>query len=319
MKIFRAFLFVGMVCGFGLTLQGQTINGMKAVVHDSVVTFRDVEVMTAPVAEVLRRQLRTQPDLYQKRINDALNENLEELIDRQLILRDFVSSGYNIPESIVDEAVQERIRKQFGTRANMTKSLQAQGITYEKYRQQVRDQFVIEALRSKNVSSEIIVSPYKIEEYYNTNKAAYRMEDQVKLRMIVLNKTTGSDPAAVRQLADDIHTKIKDGASFAEMANEYSQGSQRGQGGEWGWVERPVLREELSRVAFSLKAGEVSEIIDTPEADYIMLVEEIRPEHFKPLSEVREEIERILLNSERDRLQKQYVARLKKKTFVRYF
>lgn len=306
------------MCGCGLALHAQSINGMKAVVHDSVVTFRDVEVLTAPVAQVLRSQFRTQPEVYQQRLGESLNENLEQLVERQLILRDFVASGYNIPESIIDEVVQDRIREQFGTRANMTRSLQAQGITYEKFRQQVRDQFIIRALRSKNVSSEIIISPYKIEEYYNTNKAAYRMEDQVKLRMIVLNKPAG-DASQIRELAIELRTKIEAGADFAEMAKTYSQGSQRAQGGEWGWVERPVLRQELSVVAFSLPAGGLSDVIETPEAFYLMRVEEVKPEHYKPLSEVRDEIERILQTSEQDRLQKQYVQRLKKKTFVRYF
>ncbi|HMP81257.1 MAG TPA: peptidyl-prolyl cis-trans isomerase [Verrucomicrobiota bacterium] len=318
MKTLRAIFLAALMCGCGLALHAQSINGMKAVVHDSVVTFRDVEVLTAPVAQVLRSQFRTQPEVYQQRLGESLNENLEQLVERQLILRDFVASGYNIPESIIDEVVQDRIREQFGTRANMTRSLQAQGITYEKFRQQVRDQFIIRALRSKNVSSEIIISPYKIEEYYNTNKAAYRMEDQVKLRMIVLNKPAG-DASQIRELAIELRTKIEAGADFAEMAKTYSQGSQRAQGGEWGWVERPVLRQELSVVAFSLPAGGLSDVIETPEAFYLMRVEEVKPEHYKPLSEVRDEIERILQTSEQDRLQKQYVQRLKKKTFVRYF
>lgn len=319
MKNLRVILIASLACTCAVAAQAQSINGMKAVVHDSVVTFRDVEILTAPVASTLRNQLRTQPEIYQQRVNQALNENLDELVGRQLILHDFVASGYNIPESIIDEVVQERIRQRFGDRASLTKSLQAQGITYEQFRKQVRDQFIIEALRSKNVSSEIIISPYKIEEYYSTNKASYRLDDQVKLRMIVLNKPTGGDAAETRQLAVEIRTKIADGANFAEMAKTYSQGSQRGQGGEWGWVEKPVLRPELSNIAFSLKAGDLSDVIETPEAFYIMLVEEVKPEHYKSLGEVREEIERILLNNERDRLQKQYVQRLKKKTFVRYF
>jgi hypothetical protein len=50
-----------------------------------------------------------------------------------------------------------------------------------------------------------------------------------------------------------------------------------------------------------------------------MMVEERRPEHVKPLSDVRDEIEKTLLAQESERLQKQWIERLKKKTFVRYF
>jgi len=50
-----------------------------------------------------------------------------------------------------------------------------------------------------------------------------------------------------------------------------------------------------------------------------MLVEDRRPEHIKPLNEVRDDIEKTLLAQESDRLQKQWIERLKKKTFYRYF
>ena len=71
--------------------------------------------------------------------------------------------------------------------------------------------------------------------------------------MIVLNKPSGTDDEQSRKLAEEIIAKIKQGAAFTEMAAVYSQG--RNPGGEWGWIERKVLRPELADVAFSLKAG----------------------------------------------------------------
>jgi parvulin-like peptidyl-prolyl isomerase len=151
------------------------------------------------------------------------------------------------------------------------------------------------------------------------HKDKFKVESQVKLRMIILNKPAG-DTNDTEKLADEILTKIKAGASFKDMATVYSQGtSQRGQGGDWGWVEKSVLRKELADVAFSLKPGEVSGVINTPEACYLMLVEDIKPEHIRPLNEVREDIEKTLLAQERDRLQKQWLDRLRKKTFVLLF
>ena len=136
--------------------------------------------------------------------------------------------------------------------------------------------------------------------------------------MIVLNKPPG-DTNETRMLAEEILAKINAGTPFAEEASLYSQGSQSTQGGDWGWVEKSVLRKELAGPAFSLKAGEKSGVIDTPEACYLMMIEERRPEHVKPLSDVRDEIEENLLAEESNRLQKQWIDRLKKKTFVRYF
>jgi parvulin-like peptidyl-prolyl isomerase len=103
------------------------------------------------------------------------------------------------------------------------------------------------------------------------------------------------------------------------MASVNSEGSQQKQGGDWGWVERSVLRKELADVAFALKPGQVSDVIETPEACYLMLVEQKRPEHVKPLNEVRDEIEATLRAQQQKQLEEQWINRLKQKTFILKF
>ncbi len=163
-----------------------------------------------------------------------------------------------------------------------------------------------------------MISPYKIEKYYLDNKDKYQVQDQVKLRMIVIAKTAENSSLA-RPIAEEVVKKLDNGATFAEMAGVYSDGSQRAQGGDWGWVERSVLKKELADVAFGLKPGARSEIIETPEACFIMLIEEARLKHVKPVAEVREEIDKALLAQERQRLYQQWIDRLKAKSFVRYY
>jgi parvulin-like peptidyl-prolyl isomerase len=177
----------------------------------------------------------------------------------------------------------------------------------------------VAALRHKNVSSELIISPHKVEVYYLAHRDEFKIEDEIKLRMIVLNNPTDPSAAPARKLAEEILAKLKEGAAFAEMATIYSQGSQHKEGGDWGWWETAKLRKELVEAAAALKAGERSEVIETPDACYIMLVEEKRPTHFKSLGEVRDQIEKSFLLEEQRRLEKQWVERLKKKTFHKYF
>jgi parvulin-like peptidyl-prolyl isomerase len=121
------------------------------------------------------------------------------------------------------------------------------------------------------------------------------------------------------ELAREIAKKVDEGASFSEMARVYSQGSQASEGGDWGWVERKVLREDLAKVAFSLKAGQRSDPIETPSGVYLMYAEEADPAHARSLTEVREDIENTLKAEEFKRLRQQYVDRLKKKSFVVYY
>ncbi len=308
------------MCGLSSALRAELVNGIRAVVYDAVITQGEVDADAALVAGELQRQFRREPEMFEKKINEALAESLEKALQRQLILRDYVASGYQMPESIIEEVVKERIQTEYrGNRANLTQTLQAQGITYEKFRKQTRDRFIISQLQAKNIYQELIISPNKLEAYYLNHPDEFKMEDEVKLRMIVLTNATEAEADIKRALAVEIRSKIKQGAAFAEMASVYSDGSKRNEGGDWGWVERRVLRKELAGPAFALKPGELSDAIETPGAIYLMLVEDKRLAHRKPLAEVRNEIERLLLTDEQNRLRKQYIDRLKKKTYVRYF
>jgi len=325
MKTFRAILVAGAVCGFGGALHAELANAIWAIVHDSVITKQEVENTTAPVAEELNRQYRNQPEIFNQKLGEALNDSLERLLERQLILHEFETAGYSVPETVIEEYMEERIRAGFPDRVTFTKTLQAEGSNLEKFRLRMREQFIVEQMRIKNISGEIIISPHKIESYYLAHTNEYKLDDEVKLRMIVLNKPPGGDAAPVRKLAEEIIRKIKEGAAFAEMAAVNSEGRQGREGGDWGWVQKfdrdgaLVLRKELADVAFALKPGELSGVIETPEVIYLMLVEDKRPAHVKALSEVRGEIEKNMVTQERERIQKNWIDRLKQKTFIRYF
>jgi parvulin-like peptidyl-prolyl isomerase len=319
MKIIRTIvLAVALGCGLPWA-RAEMANAIYAIVHDSIVTREDVLELSAQTEDVLRRQYAGQPELFAAKMREADKENLDKLLANELILHEFQTAGYNIPESLIDDAVQEQIKSRFGDRATATKTLTARGITYEKFRQQVRERIIIQAMREKNISSGIIISPHKVETYYLAHRDDFKVEDEVKLRMIVLDRSSDTNAPDTKELANEILRKLDEGASFAEMAKIYSQGSQRAQGGDWDWVERSVLRKELADVAFSLKPGQRSGLIETPGAYYLMLVEDTKTAHSKPLSEVRDQIEHTLVLDEQKRLEKQWIDRLKKKTFVRTF
>jgi peptidyl-prolyl cis-trans isomerase SurA len=309
---------IGLLSSLSSKAEPQMANGIKVIVHDSIVTYQQVEDNTTPLIDDLRRQYRNDPQGFQKRAYELMDENTESLVQRELILHEFDTAGYNLPDSVIDDYVQQRIRARYGNRATLTKTLQADGITFEKFRKQIRDQFIVEQMRLKNISDAIMISPHKLEVYYVTHTNDFKVEEQVKFRMIVLTNSS-DNPEGARKLAQEIQTKLKEGASFAEMASVYSQDSKKSQGGEYDWVEKSVLRKEISDALAALKTGERSDIIETPESCLLLLVEDKRPAHIKPLNDVRSDIENELLRQERDRLQKQWIDRLKKKTFVRYF
>ncbi|MGA2243417.1 MAG: peptidyl-prolyl cis-trans isomerase [Verrucomicrobiota bacterium] len=317
MKLLRFILVLAAAASGPVWSRAEVADGIKAVVNDKVITYAEVEDFARDAANALRQQYASQPDVFQQKLNQLLNDALDQLVERQLILHSFDTDGYKLPDGVVDELVQERIRENFGDRVTLMKTLQARGITFEQFRQQIRDQYITTALRNQNIQRELVISPAKILDYYQAHQTDYKVEDQVKLRMIVLNKSSSTDTNAA-QFAREIQTKLKDGATFAEMAGIYSQGSQQHQGGDWGWVERSVLRPELADAAFALPAGLVSDPINTADAVYLMLVEDKKNAHPKPLADVRSDIEKTLRTQEQAHLQQQWIDGLKKKTFIRY-
>ena len=317
MKSFRFILVLATLLAPAVS-RAAVADGIKAVVNDNAITFAEVEEITRPAADALRREYSAQPDVFSQKLNEALNDSLELLVERQLILHSFDTEGYKLPESVIDEMVQERIHERFGDRVTLMKTLQSQGVTFEQFRKQMREQYIETQLRYQTVQREIIISPYKVENFYLANQAKFAVDDQVKLRMIVFPKTSADDTNAVK-LAQEIAVKIKEGASFVEMATVYSQGSQQHQAGDWGWIETGKLRKELAEAAAPLAPGQTSEVINTDDSLYLMLVEEKKPAQAKPLADVRAEIEKSLRVQQQAQLQKHWIDGLKKKNYIRYF
>ncbi len=299
--------------------RGELLNGIVAIVDQKVITENEAKEFIEPVIEFLKNRHGHEPRVFQEKALKAYRDGLNELINRELMLADFESEGFRLPERFVENFVQDRIREQYGDRPRLIKTLEQQGMTYEDFRKEIRDQFVIEQMQARNVSSVIMISPFKIETYYKEHIKDYRLPDQIKLRMIVLNKPETGDRAAVEKLASELRRRINDLADFKEIAAIYSEGSQASDDGDWGWIETKVLRKELADEAKLLKKGETSGIINTADASYIMHLEDVRIAYVRPLHEVRDEIERQLTTEERNRLQKLYVDRLRKKAFIRFF
>lgn len=317
----RLLILAGLLTGLGPVAAAgpELVNGILAVVNRTIITEKEAREFIEPALVALQRQPGVTAQIYNERARDIYKDGLGQLIERQLMLDDFKTAGYSFPESIIEDFVQDRIRERYGDRVKLIKTLEAQNTTYEQFRTDIRDQFIVEQMRLKNVSSAVIISPFKIETYYKEHPEDFKLPDQIRLRMIELRKRDGGDPEAVRRLAREILGKLEAGAKFAEMASVYSEGSQRRDGGDLGWVNKSALRKEFVDATNTLKAGQRTGVIETPDACFLLYVEELKSAQLRPLVEVRDEIEKTLLAQEQTRLQKKYVERLKSKAFVRYF
>ena len=260
-----------------------------------------------------------------KEFNDEsakiMASTLEGIIDRRLILDEFQKKGYRLPDSVMNDVVKKAVKDDFGDRVSMVQTLRDKALTYEQYRQDQRDRFIVYTMVQQNLRKDLIISPKKIEAYYTANSDRFKVLDRVKLRLMLFDRT--KHPAGeAATVAATAAARIKAGEDFAVVAKEMSDDSaSRAKGGDRGWVENrdADLRKELRDVAFKLAAGQTSEVVLLEGSAFLLKVEERKDGAVKSLTEVREEIEADLKKSEEERLQKAWVARLRKNAFVRYF
>ena len=265
MRLWFIILLAGM--GASLTLSAEVKvrsdfadNYVAAIVNETIITGGQVEEFSSPALDALRRAY-PPGDLLRQKSVQVLSEGLDQLIENQLILDDFKTSGAKVPDAMVEDEIKDRIRQLYHDRATLTKELQAKGMNQETLKQQIREDIILHYMRQKNVAAAITISPQKIEQYYTTNLHQFKLGNQIRLRMIVLNCSVGASVAEVRKLAQEIASKVDEGASFAEMAAIYSEGSQRKEGGDWGWREESKIIKGLSDVAAGLKPGEHSGVL----------------------------------------------------------
>ena len=303
----------------------ELLNGVAAIVNESVITFDDVNLFTRRAIKGLENQLlpRGKTAEFDQRRQTVLRDGLEQLIERDLIIHEFKTAGYNLPESIIDDVVSARVKEEFGDRLTLTKTLHERNQTYESFRRDERDAFVVSQMTIKNINQNLVISPKKIERFFSENQEKYRVGDRAKVRMILIDKSRHA-VGEPKKIADEVLAKAKAGADFGKLADESSDDARRFKGGlrgDQGWVENKDsdLRKELRDFAFNANIGDLSPVIETDGAIFLLKVEAREQARVRPLTEVRDDVEATLKGVERERLRKKWINKLRSKAFVRYF
>lgn len=296
----------------------QVVDGIAAIVNNEVITFSQVRGLTIPRERLLRQQYRGEE--LEKQIKNVRAQALKDLIDRQLIIQSFRKEKLQLPEYFVEQRMNDIIRENFGgDRSTFIKALQAQNYSVGEFKKNELEKIIVAAMRGKNVKPNTVASPTKIAEYYRTHRDEFTSKEEIKLRMIMIPKRASDASGSQKALAQEILSKVAAGGDFERMAQMYSEDSTRDVGGDWGWVERKTLAPELEKVAFGLKKGQVSRIVELGGNYYIVKVDDRRGGQTKSLAEVRAEIEKKLVQEEGQRLQDNWLASLRQKATIRTF
>jgi peptidyl-prolyl cis-trans isomerase SurA len=295
-------------------------NGIVAVAEDKIITVADVMREVGPLLPGIQQQSHSDKE-YNERVEALYDNMIQELIDRVLIIKEFrKDEKKHIPESYVDNAVADEIAERFeGDRSKYLAYLRSQGKTIRDYRREKEEEIIYGYMSGQQRKSQSMVSPVKIETYYNENKDKFYEEDQIHLRMIQLTRSEGETDEVLLQQANQIIARLKAGEAFADLAKEYSKDMRRAKGGDWDWLKRSGFRPEFADAAFKLKKHEWTDPIVLPEGVFILFAEDRKFAGIQPIDEVRDQIERWLNAQMTNTSKERWLERLRRNAYVKHY
>jgi peptidyl-prolyl cis-trans isomerase SurA len=294
-------------------------QGLAAEVENTVITFEELRKEMAPLIPRIREASRSRVEFTQ-RMEELYFEVLQNLIDRVLIVEEFREKEYNLPQTFIENEFDRILIEDFeNDRARFLEYLESLGKNVREFRRDLRERIIVSVMRSEKRKSQSQISPERIEQFYNENKINFYVEEAVKLRIVMLRPLADEGPDQMQQTIDLVFEKLTNGTDFAEVARQFSQDSRRERGGDWGWIQRSDLKDELSAVAFSLEAGQYSDAVRLGDQIFILYAEDKRDEGIQPINEVRDRIEEILASQLARQAQEQWIERLRREAYIRYY
>jgi peptidyl-prolyl cis-trans isomerase SurA len=299
-------------------------NGIVAVVEDKAITVDDVRRKIQPYLQQMQREARNEKEFNEKL--EALQDDIiQGEIDKVLVIKEFYKEKdgqpkKTIPTSYIDNQLSEILITQYDNdRSKFLAELRRQGKTIRDFRQDIEQDIVEGYMRQQQKKSQSIISPVKVETFYNENKDKFYQEDSVHLRLIQFNRTPGTTDADLRAKAEAAIARVKAGEKFEDVAKDVSQDMKRAKGGDWGPQKRSDLKPELSEPLFKLAKGEVTEPIIMPEGAFLLYVEDRKFAGTQSIDEVRDQIERILVQQMARTSQERWLERLRRNGYVKHY
>lgn len=274
------------------------VNAIAAKVNGRVITKNEVSFMLAPVFAQLATQFPRRGPEFERQFNEARQNVLQELIERQIILDEFKQLGANIRPNLVDEEVKRQIRELYnGDETKFREELRKSRLTMEGYREMTREKMIVQAMRAQQFADAPPPLPNEIQQEYNEIRTTLRdiSKDTISFRKIFIPGMNPENPLATPEtqlaLAEDIVRQINSGKNFAELAVTYSKDAFADQGGGQENVPRTDLAPEFAAILFDAPDGKIIGPLVDPQGFTIVVSDKKNLGPSPPLSEVRPMIE----------------------------
>jgi peptidyl-prolyl cis-trans isomerase SurA len=289
--------------------QGTVVEQIVAEVNDQVISKSDYERAERELEQEARQQNWSQQELMQQR-----RDLLRGLIDKQLLLSKGKELGITGENEVVKRLDEMRKQYHMDSMDDLQKAAEAQGVSFEDLKEQIREGVVQSQVISQEVGRRIDVAPSEIRAYYNAHLQDFQQPEEEKLNEILIATPNPDDAAQVAQAekkANEIEARLKSGADFATVAKAESNGPTAADGGRLGDYKRGDLPKVMEDATFDLKAGQYTAPIRTKQGWLILEVAEHDKGGTMPLDQAQNQIQEKIGMQKMEPALRAYLAKLR--------
>jgi peptidyl-prolyl cis-trans isomerase SurA len=319
----RKLLWFPLVCAVALPAfsADAVVEEIVARVNNRIVTLTEFQRSKEQLRQEVQQQDPANADkLYAEREKDVLRD----LIDQQLLLEKGVDLGITGDTELIKWLNDMRKQMKLDNMEDLEKAAQAQGISFEDFKQEKKNQIITQQVIGKEVGSRLNITPDDEKKFYEEHKAELERPESIRLSEILVapqkkDNNAADDPqalAAAQAKAEDLLAQIRKGADFAEIAKKSSDGPSAAQGGELGEFQRGTLAKELEEKTFAMKPGEVSDVVRTKQGFVILKVTDHQQAGIPTFKEVEPKVQDALYMSKLQPALRDYLMKLRENAYI---
>jgi peptidyl-prolyl cis-trans isomerase SurA len=260
---------------------------------------------------------------------------LRDLIDQQLLLQKGKDLGITGDTELVKKLDDMRKQMNLETMEELEKAAEAQGASYEEFKQNLRNQIVTQRVIGQEVGSKLNMSKDEEQKFYNEHKIEMEHPEDVRLSEILIapklppqklgpdgkpqpptEAETQAALAAAQAKANDLLEQLRKGANFADVAKKNSDGPSAKDGGDLSYFNRGTLAKELEDKVFALKAGEMTDVIRTKQGYVILEVTEHEAAGVPSFKEAESKIQDALYMQKLQPALRTYLTTLREEAYI---
>lgn len=251
----------------------EKLDSIVVIVDESVITERDLNDSITLTRINLFKANRSLPGEEILR-----NQVLENLINEFLLIQEAQRRGVRVTDSQLNQAMQQLAQQEKMSLSAYRNALLASGIEYDKFRETVRRQIIVQTLRRNYSQRNATVSEAEVDEFFDRT-AGTSDSYEYRLAHILIAVPDAADPETVdkaRKVSSDLIQRLEQGARFEELANTYSASDTALQGGDLGWRKQAEIPSIFTDAVLKMKVGDHAGPIRSASGFHIVYLAEQR-------------------------------------------